>query len=255
MDGPILVTGGTGTLGRAVVQRLRETGRPHRVLSRRAGPGLVSGDLADGRGIDDAVRDSTAILHLASQPKHDVAITRTLVEAARRHGGPHLVFVSIVGIDRVPLPYYREKLAVEGLVEASGLPFTTLRATQFHDLLDALFGAVSRAGVLPVLAGARFQPVDVRDVAGRLVELVSAGAGGRMPDFGGPQVRAMDELARTWLRATGRRRPVVPLRLPGGLARAVRAGGLTAPEHPDGLLTFEDYLATRPAKGTLDRGA
>jgi uncharacterized protein YbjT (DUF2867 family) len=242
VDLPILVTGGTGTLGRAVVAQLREADRAHRVLSRRAGPGLVPGDLSTGRGVEEAVRDTATILHLASTPKQDLAITRTLLDAARRHGRPHLVFVSIVGIDRVPLGYYREKLAVERLIAESGLDWTTLRATQFHNLLDALFGVVARSRLLPVLAGARFQPVDVRDVAARLVELAVAEPAGEVLQFGGPAVRPMDELARAWLRSTGRRRPVLPLRLPGGLARAVRAGGLITPEHAEGAITFEEYL-------------
>ena len=97
--------------------------------------------------------------------------------------------------------------------------------------------------MLPVLSGAVFQPVDVRDVAARLVELVAAGPAGRMVQFGGPQVRPMDELARAWLRETRRSRRVIPVPLPGGLARAVRAGGLTAPDQPRGVRTFEQFLA------------
>jgi uncharacterized protein YbjT (DUF2867 family) len=243
----ILVTGGTGTLGRALSQRLAAAGREYRVLSRRSGPGLVSGDLSDGRGVDHAVRDASTIIHLASGPKHDSALTRTLLDSVPRHGRPHLVYVSIVGVDRVPLGYYREKLATERLIEHCGLPWTILRATQFHDLLDRLFGGLSRTGVLPVLAGALFQPIDVRDVADRLVELVVAGPAGRILELGGPAVRPMDELARAWLRATGRRRPVLPLPLPGGLARAVRAGGLTTPQLATGVITFERYLSGRTA--------
>jgi uncharacterized protein YbjT (DUF2867 family) len=244
MAGPILVTGGTGTLGRALLPALRAAGHQARVLSRRGGPGVVTGDLAGGVGVDDAVRGAGTILHLASRPRHDTALTRTLLDAALRSGRPHLVFVSIVGVDRVPLGYYREKLAGEGLVAGSGLPWTTLRATQFHNLLDALFGAVGRAGVLPVLARAVFQPVDVRDVAARLVELAAAEPAGRVLQLGGPEVRAMDDLARAWLRGTGRRRRVLPVPLPGGLARAVRAGGLTAPDQPRGSRTFEQYLGS-----------
>jgi len=244
VDGPVLVTGGTGTLGRAVVSRLREAGTAYRVLSRRGGDGVVVGDLASGAGIDDAVRGATTILHLASGPRHDIALTRTLVDAAVRSGRPHLVYISIVGVDRVPLGYYRQKLAGEGLVAGSGLPWTTLRATQFHNLLDALFTSASRIGVLPVLAGAVFQPVDVHDVATQLVELAAAEPAGRMQQLGGPEVRPMDELARAWLRARGRRRRVLPLPLPGGMARAVRAGGLTAPDAPRGTGTFEQYLGS-----------
>lgn len=246
MTEPVLVTGGTGTLGRAVVARLREDGRDHRVLSRSAGD--VTGDLLTGRGIDDAVQGASTILHLATGPRRDADATRTLVEAARRHGSPHLVYVSIVGIDRIPLAYYREKLAVETVLAGSGVPWTILRATQFHDLLGGLFGVLARTGLLPVLAGTSFQPVDVRDVAARLVELAASAPAGRVPDLGGPQVLGMDELARTWLRATGRRRPVVPIRMPGALARAFRTGANTCPDHADGTVTFEAFLADRPER-------
>jgi uncharacterized protein YbjT (DUF2867 family) len=247
MDAPILVTGGTGTLGRAVVARLQDAGWEHRVLSRRSGPGLVTGDLAAGTGVDAAVGGAGVILHLATAPRHDAATTRTLIDAALRHGRPHLVFVSIVGADRIPLAYYREKVAVERLVEESGLPWTLLRATQFHDLVAGVFGALARTGLLPVLARTSFQPIDVRDVSGRLVELAAADPGGRATDMGGPAIRSMDELARVWLRATGRRRPVLPVPLPGALARGYREGRHLAPHHPDGVITFEEFLAGRSA--------
>jgi uncharacterized protein YbjT (DUF2867 family) len=250
MDGTILVTGGTGTLGRVVVDRLRTAGGDPRVLSRLAGPGRVVGDLGTGTGIDDAVRGATVIAHCATAWRGDTATTRTLVDAARRCGAdPHLLYVSIVGVDRVPLGYYREKLAVERLIEVAGLPWTIQRATQLHDLLAGLFGALSRSPVLPVPAGTRVQPADVHDVADRLVRLAGGAPAGRVPDLGGPQVRPMADLARAWLAATGCRRLVLPVRLPGPVARGYRSGGHLAPGHADGRITFEEYLASRPARG------
>ena len=260
----ILVTGGTGTLGRVVVERLRERDHLPRVLSRRAGEGRVVGDLETGAGVAEAVRGLDAVVHAASRPGHDVAQAETLLAALRAertrratgslattetrgHADPHLVFVSIVGVDRVPLAYYRDKVEVERLVAAAGVPWTVLRATQFHDLLTMLFGVLGRSPVLPVLAGASFQPVDVRDVADRLADLVTGAPVGRAPDLGGPQVRSMADLARAWAAATGRRRAVLPVRLPGRLARAVRDGGLITPEHADGRITFEEFLAHHPA--------
>ncbi|HSK60875.1 MAG TPA: NAD(P)H-binding protein, partial [Actinomycetospora sp.] len=215
----VLVTGGTGTLGRALVARL---GRP-RVLSRRAGPGHVVGDLRTGEGLDDAVADVSVIVHCATAPRGDAAATERLLAAARRAGTPHVVHVSIVGADRIPLPYYREKVRAERVVESSGLPATILRATQFHDLLATLFATTARAGVLPVLAATSFQPIAVDDVAARLAEIVAGAPQGRATDLGGPEVRGMDDLARAWRHATGRRRPVLPLRLPGAIARGFRS--------------------------------
>ncbi|GAY10390.1 SDR family oxidoreductase [Pseudonocardia sp. N23] len=239
----ILVTGGTGTLGRALVERLRHDGQAPRVLSRSAGEGRDVGDLRSGAGIDDAVRGADVIVHCATAPRGDADTTRTLVDAAARAGRPHLLYVSIVGIEGVPLPYYRGKLAAERVVAGGPLPWTILRATQFHDLLATMFAAGSRTGVLPVPAGTPFQPVDVTDVAARLAELAVGPAAARVADLGGPQVRDVADLGRAWLAATGRRRRVVGLRLPGKIARGFRSGAHTAPEHADGTVTFEQYLA------------
>ncbi len=169
-----------------------------------------------------------------------------LVAAAQRAGTPHLVYVSIVGADRIPLGYYREKVRAERVVESSGLPWTILRATQFHDLVAGLFATVARTGLLPVLAGTSVQPVAVSDVARRLAGLAAGPAQGRTADLGGPEVRSMADLAHAWLRATGRRRPVLPVRAPGAIVRGYRSGAHLAPEHAEGVVTFEQFLTARP---------
>ena len=177
----------------------------------------------------------STIVHCATAPTGDAAATEHLVAAARRAGTPHLVFVSIVGVDRIPLGYYREKVRAERVVESSGLPWTILRATQFHDFLVQMFTSAARTGLLPVLAGTSFQPVAVDDVADRLADLVDGPAQGRASDLGGPEIRPMADLARAWLAASGRRRAVVPLRLPGAIARGYRDGAHLTPEHADGV--------------------
>ncbi|WP_354642547.1 SDR family oxidoreductase [Kitasatospora camelliae] len=246
----VLVTGGTGTLGRAVVRRLLAEGEPVRVLSRQAHtPGdhaWAVGDLVTGQGVATAVAGARVVVHLATtNGRRDVAAARRLAGAATAAGVPHLLYVSIVGIDRVPLPYYRAKLAAEREVEHAGTGWTVLRATQFHDLLLRLMDGSARLPVMPVPAGLRFQPVDVRDVAGRLAELVAVGPSGRVADFGGPEVRAFEELARSYLAARGLHRPLLPVRLPGRTFRAYREGRHLAPEHRDGRITFERVLAER----------
>lgn len=228
----ILVTGGTGTLGRAVVDRLPGA----RVLSRRPGPGRVVGDLATGDGLPAALSGVDTVIHCAtSLREHDVTHARHLVAAAT---GQHVVYVSIVGIERIPLPYYRTKLAVEQVLAGSGLPSTVLRATQFHDLLLRFFTLQRWSPALFALSGTRFQPVDVRDVADRLVALASGAPAGRVADFGGPQVRTMSSLAKAYRR--GGRRPVVPVPLPGRVVRGYRTGANLAPRA--GTITFEEFL-------------
>jgi uncharacterized protein YbjT (DUF2867 family) len=246
MEEPILVTGGTGTVGREVVRLLRNAGRQPRVLSRQRGPGLVTADLVTGAGLDEGVRDVGVVVHAATRPGRDVTGIRQLLAAARRAGvRPHVVLISIVGADRVPLPYYRERCAVEDVVAGSGFPWTVQRSTQFHALLDRLLGLAARLPVLPVPAATDVQPIDEREVAARLVTLAGSEAVGRAPDLGGPEVRPFADLARTWLAARRKRRPVLPVRVPGRVAGGYRAGGHLAPEHAEGHVTFASYLAQR----------
>ena len=241
----ILVTGGTGTLGRLVTERLRADGHEVRVLSRRTRPYAV--DLREGgAGLDAAVAGVDTIVHCASTPRGgDERAATNLVAAARKAGVRHLVYISIVGVDRVPYGYYRSKLAVEKLVAESGVGWTVLRATQFHDLLLQVFEGLSKVPVMMLPAGVSDQPVEVAEVAERLVELANGAPAGRVEDLAGPEVRTFESLARAYLKASGKRRAVVQVPLWGAAYREFRAGGHLAPERAAGKGTFEDYLAGR----------
>jgi uncharacterized protein YbjT (DUF2867 family) len=260
MSSPILVTGGTGTLGRLVVRRLRDAGRNVRVLTRRSheaedGIQFLSGDLATGEGIEAAVDGIETIVHLAGSAKGDEDKARNLLRAASSQTRlPHLVYISVVGADRVPMVsrvdramfgYFASKRAAEKVVEDSGLPWTTLRATQFHDLILAVARQLAKLPVVPIPAGFRFQPVDADEVAARLVELTLGEPAGLVPDMGGPRVYGADELLRSYLRATQRRRLIVPVWLPGKAASAFRDGANLAPEQAVGHRSWEEFLAER----------
>lgn len=253
-DRPVLVTGGTGTLGRALVHTLIDAGRPVRVLSRRdrspaapAEAGWVVGDLLTGDGLAEAVTGVSAVVHCASDPRKpddDLDAGVQLLLAARAAAVPHLVYVSIVGVDRVPFAYYRAKHRVEEIVEDGDVPWTILRATQFHDFVATLLDYLSRGPVALAPAGMSDQPIDVREVASRLAQLVEAGPSGRVDDLGGPQVLTTTELMRTYLAATGRRRPVWTVPFPGPLS-GFRHGYHLTPEHASGRLTFAEWLQSR----------
>jgi uncharacterized protein YbjT (DUF2867 family) len=258
-DALVLVTGGTGTLGRLVVPRLRDAGLRVRVLSRssgepREGIELVTGDLATGDGIEAAVQGAEIVIHLAGSTKGDEDKALSLVRAASRAGAPHLVYISVVGADRIPVAggvdramfgYFASKLAAERVVADSGLPWTTLRATQFHDLLLKTVQGMAKLPVIPVPAGFRFQPVDTGEVADRLVELALGTPAGLVADIAGPRVYDMAALLRGYLQARGKHRLLVPVRLPGRAARAFRAGANLAPERAVGRRTWEQFLAAR----------
>ncbi|MEU9140480.1 NAD(P)H-binding protein [Streptomyces sp. NPDC048404] len=243
----ILVTGGTGTLGRLVTERLRANGHEVRVLSRHAQPYAV--DLREGGGaLEAAVAGVGAIVHCATSHRGgDEQAAERLIAAARRAAVPHLVYISIVGVDAVPFGYYRSKRAVEKLIEESGLGWTILRTTQFHDLVAQVLGGLAKLPALLLPAGMSDQPIEVAEVADRLAALAAGAPAGRVEDMGGPEVRTFRSLAAAHLRATGKRRPLLDVRLPGKAYRAFREGHHLTPEHAVGKGTFEDFLKARSA--------
>jgi uncharacterized protein YbjT (DUF2867 family) len=218
---------------------------------------FMTGDLATGEGIEAAVDGAGTIVHCAGSAKGDEDKARNLVRAASRGvpGAPHLVYISVVGADRIPVEsgldrnmfgYFASKLEAERIVEDSGLPWTILRATQFHDLILTVAQQMAKLPVVPIPASFWVQPIEADEVAARLVELALGEPAGRVPDMGGPRVYGAAELLRGYLRASKRRRrPIVPVPLPGRAARAFRAGANLAPEQAVGHRTWEEFLAER----------
>jgi uncharacterized protein YbjT (DUF2867 family) len=260
MTRQVLVTGGTGTLGSKVAAELTSAGCAVRVLTRRehrpSGPvAFCTGDLLSGSGLRAAVAGAEVIVHCASDRKGDAVATRNLIRAASAAadaaGGelPHLVYISIAGSDRVSFGYFRSKRDCEQIVADSRLPWTTLRATQFYDLILTGARVLARLPVVPVPAGFVLKPVDAGEVASRLAGLARGEPAGLVPDMGGPQILSFADIIRGYLHATGRRRPVVSVRMPG--IRAVRAGGLLPSpgvgphESTAGTRTRQDFLAVR----------
>jgi len=247
----ILVTGGAGHLGRLVVKHLSQAGYRVRGMSRRKSPGedwpgaeWKQADLKTGAGVEEAVQGMEVVVHLAAVGNSmvDAEGTRRLVQAAQAEVS-HLIFISIVGIDRVPWAGGKAKLASEDLIEHSGIPWSILRATQFHYGMDFLLNFLTR---LPLVAlvptDLLLQPVAEEEVAERLCEIVQAGPSGRLPDMGGPQVYTSGEMARIWLKQRGMRRAIIPLRLPGKMVRALRQGGNTCPEQAIGRISWDAWL-------------
>ncbi|CRK57244.1 hypothetical protein [Alloactinosynnema sp. L-07] len=244
----ILVTGGTGTLGSLVTPLLRDAGHDVRILSRQdrapaAGVEYVTGDLVEDEGVAGAVAGVDVVLHLAGGPKGDDVATRNLARAAAQAGVRHLVYISVIGADRVPLAWLKSKLDAERAIAESGVPWTTLRAAQFHGLTLAMVAKMAKLPVVPVPGGLRLQPVDAADVAARLVELTLGEPAGLVPDLAGPTVYGLGELIQGYLGARGKRRMKVPVRIPGKAGRAYRAGENLSLDGAVGKRTWEDFLA------------
>jgi uncharacterized protein YbjT (DUF2867 family) len=251
----VLVTGGTGSLGRQVVMQLREAGHRARILTRHPAGHVdaVEGDLAKGHGLLKAVAGMDAIVHAGSATREmfqgeatDVLGTRRLLALAREAHIGHFVYVSIVGIDGVAYPYYRTKLAAEAVVRENIVPWSILRATQFHTLMEVfLDGFCKLPGIAMLPMSWQFQPVDTRDVARRLLEVVTHEPAGLLPDFGGPEVRNFKSIAGSWLAARKQTRRMINLWLPFKFSRQFAEGRLLCPEHKEGTITFEQYLSER----------
>jgi len=242
----ILVTGGTGVLGRPTIPLLEAAGHDIRVLSRSSGD--YRGDLTAGTGLAAALDGIDTVLHLAtSAGAKDTRQTQNLVDAAREARVSHLVYISIVGVDVVPYPYYRSKFASEQIIEASGIPFTILRATQFHSFI-ALFIHLQRR--LPVIISLDVpdQPIAVEEVAQRLVELVAAGPSGRVADIGGPQQLRLREAIDTWQAAAGTHKRVWTLRIFGKTIRTFHEGRHMTSLPGHGRETFAEFAAREAAK-------
>lgn len=237
----ILVTGATSGPGAPLVERLRAAGHEVRALSRTADVGRVVADLATGAGLDAALAGVETVVHLATNRKADLPDTSRLLAAASAAGVGHLVYLSIVGVDRIPFGYYRDKVANERAIAESGIPFTILRATQFHSFPEDVLGMF---GGRLFLKEVRVQPVGVEDVAERLAELAAALPAGRVADLGGPEILDATDVLRRLQRAGRAPKRVLSITLPGKAFAGFRAGHHLAGLPGTGAQTFDQWLAS-----------
>jgi uncharacterized protein YbjT (DUF2867 family) len=249
----ILITGGRGVLGSALTPQLLEAGHKVYGTSRHAQQNAASRvewrqlDLSKGIGLAEAVAGVDVIVHAASDPVRanvvDVEGTGQLLQQAKAAGVSHFVYVSIVGIDRIPFSYYRHKLAAEQLVEAGGIPWSIVRITQFHALIDRALKPLTRLPVAFLPTDFQFQLISPDEAAQATFQAVQAGPSERLPDVGGPEVATLGDLVSPWLAARGERRTVWCLPIPGQVADGFRKGYNTCPDHRYGKITWAEWLA------------
>lgn len=242
----IAVAGGTGAVGRHVVDVIRERGHEAVVLSRAEGVDLVTGAGLDLAGVDAVIDVASTSTQSGDESRAFFgAVTRNLQAAELAAGvGSHVV-LGIVGAVDAPHAYYAGKALQEELVERGPVPWTILRATQFHEFASQIHGSIT---VGPIILVPRMvsQPVAAREVAERLVQLAEAGPAGRVPDLAGPRVEHMPRMVRAWAKRTGARGPIVTVPAPGPFGRALRDGTLLPKAGADlGTQTFDEWLADR----------
>lgn len=244
----IAVAGGTGTVGREIVAAARARGHEAVVIARSAGV-----DLLTGAGLDAALTGADAVIDAAGVGTLDAAeataffrgTAETLLAAAGRARIRHVVLLSIVGVDRNPHGYYAGKVAQEDVYARSGVPWTIVRATQFHEFAGQI-APQARFGPVQLAPRARTQPIAAAEVAAHLVAVAEGDARGRATDIAGPREEALSDMIRAWVRHEGRRGPVFAVSLPGAQMRGMRAGlALPGPQALRLGPTFGDWLAAR----------
>jgi uncharacterized protein YbjT (DUF2867 family) len=242
----IAVAGGTGTAGRHAVEAARERGHEVVVLTRSNGIDLVS-----GKGLDDALRGVDVVIDASNldstsakkSTEFFTAATRNLLAAEERAGVRHHVSLSIVGVDRAPYGYYAGKVAQERAVEAGAVPWTILRAMQFHEFASRMLDALTIAGI-HLAPRVRSQPVAAREVGERLVELAEGAPAGRVPDFAGPREEGLEDMVRKLAHARGLKGPVLAVSLPGKQFAAMKRGEtLPGPDATLAHQTFDEWIA------------
>lgn len=241
----IAVAGGTGTVGRYVVSIAKDRG--HHVTSMSRSGGV---DLLTGHGLSQALEGVDTVVDVANIPTSAqkaavdffTATTNNLLGAEKAAGVKHHVALSIVGIEKAPAGYYAGKLAQENLVSSGNMPWTILRATQFHEFVPQVLARTS-VGPLALIPRMITQPVAAREVAEALVNAAEAGPQGRAADLGGPRVEQLADLVRAYTSRKREKKLVLDVVVPGGMFTAMRSGALI-PEAGAavGLQTFHEWL-------------
>ena len=248
----VLITGGTGTLGRAQIKVLEQHNVAYRFTSRSRPTFSFQGewlpmDMERGTGISEAVEGIHTVMHLASDTqtmklKTDVEGTRQLLEACQKAGVKHFIFISIVGTDITPLKYYRMKVATEKVVEQFSVPYSILRATQFHEFLDFMLGNFFKApfGLLP--KSLQIQPVQTEEVAKRLFEMSQQSPTNSIENLGGREILSLNVILKKWLAARKENKLLCPIPAFGKAMSAVANGSLTCPEVAKNSISWEEWL-------------
>src|ERR687891_381581 len=208
----IVIIGGTGLIGSKTVAILRQGG--HEVVAASPKSGINS---ITGEGLKEAMAGATVVIDLANSPSfEDKAVleffetsSRNLLAAEAAAGVRHHVALSIVGTDRTPdNGYFRAKVAQENLIEASGIPYTIIRATQFLEFLGSI-AASSADGNMVRLSPGLFQPIAADDVAAVVADVALAAPRSGIVEIAGPERAPLDAFVARYLQAVGDPRAVV----------------------------------------------
>ncbi len=251
----VLITGGTGTLGQEISKQLIEKGYEVNILSSKEKPeivffsNIIQGDLTDPTSLKEAVERADILIHCASNPRNaqvvDIEGTKNLLSLLDSNTCKHFIYVSIAGVDKSDYPYYQTKYTVENLIKASGLPYSILRATQFHDLVLYRIIQVFDQGIgkpIQIPANMQFQSIDKIDVATSIVDLVASKPTYDITAIGGPEVLTLEVMIQTYLAQSGRNEMIEYIEPTTAFYQVFTTGINLCPNNAIDGITWEEYL-------------
>ncbi|MDR6123615.1 uncharacterized protein YbjT (DUF2867 family) [Bacillus sp. SLBN-46] len=249
----ILITGSTGMLGTALINQLTNLNYDVKLTSRGKPETTgdfewVYSDFLTADGLDEAVKDVEVVIHAATSPlKNSRLIDVSGLEKflTRLDHIKHFIYPSIVGIEDIPFKYYKLKCEAENLLKNSSIPYTIVRATQFHDFVDHLLLSKPLFKRYIIPGSIKFQSVDVGDFANHLIGLIEKGPQGRTDDFGGPEIMSLREMANLKINVNNEPNKIVSISLPGRLYKSLVNGKNTNKLRLIGKVTFKEYLSQK----------
>lgn len=255
----ILVTGGTGKFGQEVCKQLIQKGFEVNILSSGKNPDvpyytkIYSGDLTDISSLNDAVSNSDIIIHCATNPRNsgivDIEGTKNLLQLANQKQIKHFIYISIVGVDKSSFPYYQSKFEVEKMIQESNLPFSILRATQFHDMiLDRFIKPFEEEGSLKIPQKMRFQSIAIEDVAEKLVSLTIESPINKIEIIAGSDVYTIEEMTQIYLEVSGRTDKIEPSLYDQEIHELFRSGVNLCDNCKTEKTTWKDFLVQKASK-------
>jgi uncharacterized protein YbjT (DUF2867 family) len=248
----VLVTGATGQLGSALLKQLKNTDYEVKITSRRKPENVdfkwVYCDFLTGEGLEEAVNDVDVIIHAATSPRKDSDIIdvsgfNKFLDLTQHI--KHFIYPSIVGIEDIPMKYYRNKYQAEELLRNSSVPHTIIRATQFHSFVENLFLSKPLFKRYLVPGDIKIQSVDVNEFAAHLIQMINVGPQGKTEDCTGPEILTLREMAELKIKVNNESNKVVSLWFPGKLYRALLDGKNTNDLRKVGKVTFEEFLIAK----------
>ncbi len=253
----ILLTGGTGQLGRMLLNELEIQHLSVSVLTRgkalasNSGMKVINADLSDRSSLNSALnRNYDVVIHCASNPLEsdtvDVKGTENLLYAVGKGNVKNFVYISIVGVDKSTYRYYQDKRRAEELVISSGVPYTILRITQFHDfVLNRILDAGKENDVITVPAGLKFQSIDLSDVSKKINQLIESGPCNSILQIGGPEILDADDIIREYQTIVKPAKRIQFASTLNDFQKLFTTGINLCPDQKWGTVSWGDYLSSR----------